>query len=275
MGTIETKAFVMNSFPWKDRHRLLHLLTPELGLITAMAPASESLRSRLRGVTQLFSLSDFTLSSQQSRYTVKDGSVIESFVAVSQDLDRLAAASHAAEVFSDVARNDEPQRRIYDLWAYTIHEISVADDPVFIARMGTMRLMEEIGVAPCLEVCVCCRGAIDEPWRFNFREGGLVCRMEMSRYEKEASITLSRGAVDLLRHIMKASLPKLYRFQAASEIRAEVSCLADRWIEDKMEKRYNRLSLLDQCPDFLIPKRHVSEQQTLPDEQGSPGENGL
>ncbi|HZK29549.1 MAG TPA: DNA repair protein RecO [Clostridia bacterium] len=261
MGIIETKAFVMNSFPWKDRHRILHLLTPELGLITAMAPGSESLRSELRGVTQLFSLSDFMLASQQSRYTVKSGCVIESFTAVSQDLDRLAAASHAAEVFADVARNDEPQRRVYDLWAYTIHEISVSEDPVFIARMGTMRLMEEIGLAPCLDVCVCCKGVVSQPWHFSYREGGLICGREMFRDPAQAAITLTMGAVDLLRHILMVPLPKLYRFQATPATRVEASCLADRWIEEKMEKRYKRLSLLDQCPDFSsLKNRHACEE---------------
>lgn len=148
MAAIVTKAFVMNSFPWKDRHRLLHLLTPEQGLITAMAPASESLRSKLRGGTQLFSLGEFTLTDRQGRFSISDGTVIESFASISQDLDRLAAASHAAEVFSDVARNDEPRRRLFDLWAYTLYEVASGQDPVFAAQMGCLRLMGEIGFPP-------------------------------------------------------------------------------------------------------------------------------
>lgn len=251
MSSLVTKAFVMQSFPWKDRHRLLHLLTPDQGLITAMAPASESLRSKLRGVTNLFALSEFTLTSRQSRYTVKDGTVIESFISLSSDLDRLAAASHAAEIFSDVARNDEPQRAVFDLWAYTLYEISVSEDPVFIARMGAMRLMEEIGLSPGLDSCVYCRDPARGQAGFSFQEGGLLCSRDLDRTVEGSWIPLSSGALALLRHIASAPLPRLYRFQASRPVRDEASCLADRWLEEKMEKRYKRLSFLDQCPSFL------------------------
>ncbi len=252
MNTLVTKAFVMNSFPWKDRHRLLHLLTPDHGLITALAPAGESLRSRLRCLTQLFSLTELTLTCRQSRFTIQEGSVIESFVAISSDLDRLAAASHAAEVFSDVARNDEPQRTYFDLWAYTLYEISVSDDPVFIARMGSLRLMEEIGLAPGLDACVICRDPSRGLAGFSFREGGLLCSGDAGRVREEALTPLSKGALALLRHVTRAPYGKLYRFQASDGIKKEASCLVDRWVEEKMEKRYRRLTLLDQCPDFQI-----------------------
>lgn len=259
MSTLVTRAFVMNSFPWKDRHRLLHLLTPDLGLITAMVPAAESLKSPLRGVAQLFAYVELTLSSKNSRYTVSEGSVIDSFVAITQDLDRLAAASHAAEVFSDVARNDEPQPEVFELWAYTIYEISTAGDPVFIARMGTLRLMEEIGLAPSFDSCVACRKAMEGPQAFSFREGGLLCREDTRQVREETLIHLSGGATALFRHLMNAPLNRLYRFSASESIRAESAALTDRWVEEKMEKRYNRLALLEQTPGFLTIQRKNKE----------------
>ena len=139
MNVITTKAFVMKSFPWKERHKLLHLLTPELGLITALAPASERMKSDIRGATQLFSLSEFVLTEKQGRYSVRSAFVIESFVPFYNDFERLTAVSHASEVFTDVARHDEPNRTLFDLWAYSVYEISVSEYPVFIARMATLR----------------------------------------------------------------------------------------------------------------------------------------
>lgn len=250
MSTLVTKAFVMNSFPWKDRHRLLHLLTPEHGLITAMAPAAESLKSKLRAVSQLFSYSELTLSEQNGRYNVKDGALIEAFTALSQDLDRLAAAAHAVEVFSDVARNDEPNRQVFELWAYTVYEISRSEDPVFIARMSSMRLMEIIGLSLDLDACISCREPIEGAYFFSYLAGGLLCEKDRAKGQRDAMTVLSKGTVALLLHIERAPFEKLYRFQASDKIRREASCLADRWVEEKMEKRYKRLSLLDSCLDF-------------------------
>ena len=210
-----TKAFVMNSFQWKDRHRLLHLLTPEHGLITAMAPAAESLKSKLRAVSQLFSYSELTLSEQNGRYTVKDGAVIEAFTALSQDLDRLAAAAHAVEVFSDVARNDEPNRQVFELWAYTVYEISRSEDPVFIARMSSMRLMEIIGLSPDLDACISCREPIEGAYFFSYLAGGLLCEKDRAKGQRDAMTVLSKGTVALLLHIERAPFEKLYRFWQA------------------------------------------------------------
>ncbi|NLA96128.1 MAG: DNA repair protein RecO [Clostridiaceae bacterium] len=270
MNRVVTKAFVMNSFPWKDRHRLLHLLTPDLGLITAMAPAGESFRSRLRAVTQLFCYAEYTLTCKQSRYSIQDGSVIESFVSISQDLDRLAAASHAAEVFSDVARNDEPQRSLFELWGYTLNEIAEAGDPVFIARMGTLRLMEAIGFSPRLDSCVICNSRLDGPLQFCFREGGPFCGKDLAAAGGETLMPLSAGAASLLRHIASAPLKRLYRFHASPAVRQQAACFADRWVEEKMEKGYRRLTLLDQCPDFVLPVAGMPPEEENHDDLSQP-----
>ena len=168
-------------------------VTPELGLITANARGSASMKSKLRTLTQLFSLSDFILIERQGRYTVRSGVLQESFAGISFDLDRLAAASHAAEAFSDVARNGEPQRYVFDLWAYTIYHIATGEDPVFASRLATFRLMVESGFAPMLDACVRCLSEVSFPCRFSFREGGLICDQTGCRQAGDEGIALSEG----------------------------------------------------------------------------------
>lgn len=246
MKTIETKGFVMNVFSWKERDRLLHLLTPELGLITANARGSASMKSKLRSLTQLFSLSDFTLIERQGRYTVRSGVLQESFSGVSFDLDRLTAASHAAEAFSDVARNGEPQRYVFNLWAYTIYQIATGEDPVFTSRLATFRLMVESGFSPMLDACVRCQCEITFPCQFSFRAGGLICERIDCRRVDDTGIALSEGTVSLLRYVARAPFSRLFHFQVSDLVREEASGFADRWLEQKMEKPYCRLSLIDQ-----------------------------
>jgi DNA repair protein RecO (recombination protein O) len=252
MSVITTKAFVMKSFPWKERHKLPHLLTPELGLITALAPASERLKSKIRGATQLFSLSEFVLTEKQGRYSVRSAYVIESFDPFYKDFERLTAVSHAAEVFTDVARHDEPNRSLFDLWAYSVYEISISEYPVFISCMATLRLMVEIGLTPCLDSCVRCHDHVNVPYRFSFFEGGLLCKREEFRQTQAELTVLSPDTLALLRHIATAPHKKLFRFYASSETRSEASDFADRWLEERMEKRYNRLAFLDQNSTFLL-----------------------
>jgi DNA repair protein RecO len=118
--------------------------------------------------------------------------------------------------------------------------------------MATLRLMVEIGLTPCLDSCVRCHDHVNVPYRFSFFEGGLLCKREEFRQTQAELTVLSPDTLALLRHIATAPHKKLFRFYASSETRSEASDFADRWLEERMEKRYNRLAFLDQNSTFLL-----------------------
>ena len=261
MDTLKTKGYVMNVFPWNDRDRLLHLLTPGLGLITANARGSSGIKSKLRSLTQLFSLCDYTLIEKQGRYTVRSGEMIEPFAHIAFDLDRVTAASHTAEVFSDVARNSEPQRLIFELLGYVLYDIDISSDPVFSARLGTFRLMCDIGFSPCLDGCVRCHHKLGKPpYCFSYHAGGMLCGRPECCHPDDGVITLSKSAASLLTYVSLAPYNRLFLFHASETVRTEVSDFTDRWLQEKMEKSYSRLSLLDHTPFRGVSRADLSRQ---------------
>ncbi|NLV98516.1 MAG: DNA repair protein RecO [Clostridiaceae bacterium] len=246
MTKISSKGFVMASFPYRDRDRMLHILTPEYGLISASARGACSVKSKLRPLSNLFSLCNYEFFYQKERFYVDDGDVIEAFVGLSESIEHLTAASHAAEVFRDLTRNSPPDSRYFDLWAYTVYEISQSEHPVLISRLSTLRLLAEAGYAPQLDSCCICQRPIKGKADFSFRTSGILCgRRDCSGNTSEDSIRLSEGTLALLRHILTANLNRLYRFTVTEDVVENASQFLDLYLCEKMEKNYKKLDLLE------------------------------
>ncbi|NLW54584.1 MAG: DNA repair protein RecO [Clostridiaceae bacterium] len=246
MTKINSKGFVMAAFPYRDRDRMLHILTPDYGLISASARGACSVKSKLRPLTNLFSLCNFEFFYQKERFYVDDGEVIEAFLDLSDSIEHLTAVSHAAEVFRDLTRNSPPDSKYFDLWAYTVYEISQSEHPVLISRLSTLRLLAEAGYAPHLDSCCICQRPVRGEVSFSFRSSGILCgRRDCKGKPTEDSIRLSEGTQALLRHILAAPLNRLYRFTVSDDVVENASQFLDLYLCEKMEKDYKKLDLLE------------------------------
>ncbi|MFQ5491438.1 MAG: DNA repair protein RecO [Phycisphaerae bacterium] len=88
------------------------------------------------------------------------------------------AAQYAAEVTAALTEDWDPHPRAFDALARLLAELCEADRPLPGVVAFTLELLDEIGSAPQLEHCVCCRRDLggQEPVYFSSLEGGLVCR---------------------------------------------------------------------------------------------------
>ncbi|MDD2426652.1 MAG: DNA repair protein RecO [Eubacteriales bacterium] len=245
MSKISDKGFVMASFPYRDRDRMLHILTRDHGLISAGARGACSVKSKLRPLSNLFSLCNYEFFYHKERFYVDDGEVIEAFLGISESIEHLTAASFASEVFRDLTRNSPPDQKYFDLWAYTLYEISQSERPVLLSRLSTLRLLAEAGYAPQLERCGSCQRPISSDATFSFQTSGLVCGSRACESASGDSIRLSEGTLALLRHVLTAPFNRLYRFTVTADVEKNASQFLDLYLCEKMEKDYKMLDLLE------------------------------
>jgi len=118
MSHEQVRGFILREVAIGEADRLVEILTATHGLVTAMARGSRRVRSPLLSATQIFALSDFTLFSYKGRYTIDSAELVEPFLRLREDLDRLICAAHLAEVFHDLVRDDLADDQMYILWAY-------------------------------------------------------------------------------------------------------------------------------------------------------------
>ena len=98
MDTIVTMGLVLRETRYKEADRILTILTPELGVISASAPNSLRLKSKLFSACGLFCYSEFVLVPGRNMYTVREASINTIFHGVSSSIEGMGLAMYLDEM---------------------------------------------------------------------------------------------------------------------------------------------------------------------------------
>jgi DNA repair protein RecO (recombination protein O) len=218
MSHEHVRGFVLREVALGEADRLIEILTAQKGLVTALARGSRRVKSPLLAATQMFALSDFTLFNYKGRTTIDAAELVEPFLRLREDLDRLVCAAHLAEVFHDLVRDDLSDDRMYVLWAYSCHAILSQPDPLLVVHVAQLKALSVSGFTPALDACQACRNP--------------------------NLLHLSAPALACLKHIILSPAERLFAFNVSDAVKQEVRTFSDRYLTAIMEKNYQRLSLL-------------------------------
>ena len=95
---IATTGLVLRQVKVGEADRILTILTPDLGIISASARGSLRMKSPLFSATGLFCYSEFSLSSGRSHFFVDAAQIKKVFHGVSATVEGMALASYMAEI---------------------------------------------------------------------------------------------------------------------------------------------------------------------------------
>jgi DNA repair protein RecO (recombination protein O) len=145
-----------------ESDRLLTILTPELGLIQAIAPGSRKPKSTMGGRSGLFVVNELLIYKGRSLDRITQAETIESYPGLSRDLGKLAAGQYLAELALYQALSDQPQAELFFLLGEHLSRISrsptIHDHPSFIPVIpllthGIYHLLALGGIAPQVHHC--------------------------------------------------------------------------------------------------------------------------
>ena len=120
MEAFVTTGLVLKETRYKDSDRILTILTPELGVISAAAQSSLRLKSKLFSACGLFCYSEFTLVPGRNMYTVREAEVKNVFHGISSSIEGMSLAMYMAEMAMTLSpTGQEAQRELRLLLAAT------------------------------------------------------------------------------------------------------------------------------------------------------------
>jgi DNA repair protein RecO (recombination protein O) len=110
MKTIRTKAIVLRRTDYGEADRILNLLTPEHGIVSAIARGVRREKSKLAGGIELFAALDVTVGQGRGELGIITGARLEQFYAhIMTDYDRLQFGYDAVKQVARAAGiMDEP-----------------------------------------------------------------------------------------------------------------------------------------------------------------------
>lgn len=168
----------------KENDRLVTVLTPEHGLIRAVAPGAKKHKSRLRGRTELFVVNELLLIKGRSLDKIIQADTIYTYPGLSRDIGKLATAQYLAELSIALAVDEQPQVELYELFNEHLRRIEafpIGDSVYPYLAQAVFHLTAIAGLTPqvfdcCVTQKVILPNLASTTWRvgFSFAGGGII-----------------------------------------------------------------------------------------------------
>ena len=217
METVKTRGLVLKEYEAGESDKRLLLLCKDHGRIFAYARGARKPKSKFMAAAQLFTYSDFVLTTGRGFHSVTQAQVIESFYDLRTDYDALTAAHLIMEVCERTLLEDTSCDDLLLLALKSLGHLSKQKlPPIQVIGVFFLRFFAYYGLAPDTESCIVCSEDVEADAFFSVE--GLVCRLHKPNY----SVKLSRAAVFALRHILKGELAAAFRFNAHDSVIKEI-----------------------------------------------------
>jgi len=171
-----SEAIILQSFPSRERDKLVVFLTPEKGKRKGWAYGARGMRSRFGASLEPLAKVELVFLEKESEDAVRieSASMIRSAFPAQQELARSLAATYIAESVDTFVQPDDPSELVYRLLDRIV-EALLAGHPVEpIVAYAEIWILKLGGVFPSIRNCTICQKPLERPLRCDIR-GGLVC----------------------------------------------------------------------------------------------------
>ena len=235
------RGLVLREVKYKESSKILTILTEEEGKITAEAKGVLRRGTKCAASAQALVWSELTLSEYRGRYTLTEGSVLEDFAALRQELSDYALGFYFAELMEAVSDEDSPNAALLHLGLNALFALSrKLYDPQHIKAVFELRLSCLAGFAPALERCSdCARRDIDAPRLSLF--GGAVHCAGCAPNAPGKSLPLCQASLAAMRHVTGANAKKIYSFTLDEPSARRFQTACEEYVLAQLDRSFKTL----------------------------------
>ena len=175
MDTIVTPGLVLKETRYKESDRIITLLTPGLGVISASAQSSLRLKSKLFSACGLFCYSEFVLLPGRNMYTIREAEVRNVFHGISSTIEGMSLAMYLAEMAAALSPTGEEAAKELRLLLNCLYMISEGKTDLHVVKaVFELRTMSECGFLPQLVCCKICEKFTPSRTAASFSHSGML-----------------------------------------------------------------------------------------------------
>jgi len=254
----ENTAIVLRFVNYRDNDRMLTLLSPSRGLISAMLRNCRKPKSHNLNAGELFALGDYMLIENGGRVTVTSVHLIETFYRLRYDYDRLTCGTYLLSVAEAAAEPEQEQQELFMLLLHTLSRLTFSDQEWKPLLAGfLLHLSATEGFKPRLNHCVSCgkRLETDGSLLFDIEAGGLYCP------ECRAALNARKVTFQESRAVLPPGVSPVSAAQVRW-MRAALQSGSASWVNT--QEAYAPFSLLRQYVESRLGRR-IKSAALLPD----------
>lgn len=237
---------MLRSVDFGESDRVLQLLVPESGRISAMAKGARRSRRRFAGTLDLFNHLRVSIEQRRSGAMARldQAQLVRSFTELRRDPARFALGCYLLELIGRLAPDGGVRadtERLFDFALAALGQVSRRSPDLRLRALLELRALDALGLRPELGRCVRCgrRPEGEAPLGFHVSDGGPVCgacgvRMEGLLPVHPGTLrALEQGLRFDLEHLERLVLPprslaearellaRFQRFHLGVELRSE------------------------------------------------------
>ena len=242
MDPFNCRGLIIRSVEYKEKDRLLSVLTADRGLITICAKGVAKPGSSFGCFSMPYMLCDFVVSVSHGYYYLKDASIIESNSKIMESLEQMTVAAHISSCLMDCTLQSENSREAYELAVYAYYMLANNRDKyLLIYSAFNWRLLTIAGFTVQYDLGEPVYRASDgKPNRYLIDISGSV-----SGQNKGFSRLLEEPTVRAVNYFATCDLNKLFTSNAGKSTENELKDFTTDYLSMHFEKKYDSLAVLN------------------------------
>ncbi len=217
MPSLHTDALVLRAIDFGESDRIVSLLTPDRGRITAIAKGAKRSQRRFPGTLDLFNLLHVQIAPNRranAMLRLEHSKLSSAFQSLREHPGRYAMACYLVELLDRLAPEGGAPEDLQRLYSFAVEALQIISEREPDARLRVLlelRALSAMGLRPELRLCVRCGNELKTQGQVQFHvaEGGPVCPNCTS--EADLSISVHLGTLRLLEQSLRFDFQQLDR----------------------------------------------------------------
>jgi len=227
-----------------ENDQLLTVYTKDFGKLEILGKAIRKIKSKLRGETDIFYLSEIEFIQGKAYKTLTDAILIEKFENIRKSLKKLKIAYQIAKIFDELVKGQEKDENLWNLLLETFDRLNsrslLTVHCLLIYYYFLWNFFSILGYQPELYNCSICQKKIKpEILYFNPKEGGIICSQCYKKIKKGKKISLE--TIKILRVLFKNGWKTFKKLKLNPENLKELKIISDYFLSSLRKSVVGRI----------------------------------
>jgi len=218
-----TEAIILQTYPSRERDKLVVFLTPDKGKRKGWAYGVRSMRSRFGSSLEPLAKTKLVFLEKENDEAVRieSAELVRSAFTAQQNLAGSLAGTYLAETVDTFVQPDDPSELVYRLLDRAVDALIAGCRPDRIVAYVEIWMLKLAGIFPSIRTCTSCQEPMTLPLRID-EHGSVLCENCADSLAK----VLPNSVTDLLELILKLPVEELARKSLEDTDLFEVRALA-------------------------------------------------